>query len=431
MDGKPYVRQLADDNGRPITSADAAKTAKVAFMAPFRVADRATALEAIAAKLATAASAVEKVAAVKAGEITVANAWASYLDSTSKDKPDSGERTLKGYAGQWERFADWWAEHCPDTPALRDVTEARAAEYARNLAAGVAPGTFNKHRDLLALVFRVLAKPAMIQSNPFAEVGRKTPMPRGRRELTVEELQRVCAEAKGELRTLLAIGTYTGLRLGDAATLNWSEVDLLRGRILRVPNKTARRHPDKPVEVPIHKTLAAVLGETPTKARRGDVLPETAATYRRAVPTVTNQIQAHFAACGVRTIVPGTGFTADAKGKTIHSGKRAVVEVGFHSLRHTFVSLCRAADAPLSVVEAIVGHSNPAMTRHYTHTGEAAARLAIGALPSLAGEDASQPPALPAPEPWRARVRELAEGLTPANIEDTRHAMLALAKAVA
>ena len=53
----------------------------------------------------------------------------------------------------------------------------------------------------------------------------------------------------------------------------------------------------------------------------------------------------------------------DGKPKEVHTGTRAVVEVGFHSLRHTFVSLCRAAGAPLSVVEAIVGHASPAMTR--------------------------------------------------------------------
>jgi hypothetical protein len=109
-----------------------------------------------------------------------------------------------------------------------------------------------------------------------------------------------------------------------------------------------------------------------------------------------------------------------------HTGKRAVVEVGFHSLRHTFVSLCREAGAPLAVVEAIVGHASPAMTRHYTHVGEAAARASVAALPSVLGEIAA-PPALPAPEPWRAQICQLAAALTPANVKETRAALLALA----
>lgn len=71
------------------------------------------------------------------------------------------------------------------------------------------------------------------------------------------------------------------------------------------------------------------------------------------------------------------------KVKIIDTGKRAVVEVGFHSLRHSFVSLCREANAPLSVVESIVGHSNPAMTRHYTHVSELVASQAVAALPAF------------------------------------------------
>jgi len=33
--------------------------------------------------------------------------------------------------------------------------------------------------------------------------------------------------------------------------------------------------------------------------------------------------------------------------------------------------------------EAIVGHSNPAMTRHYTHIGEQAAMDAVKMLPEI------------------------------------------------
>ena len=92
---------------------------------------------------------------------------------------------------------------------------------------------------------------------------------------------------------------------------------------------------------------------------------------------------------------------------TKDTGKRAVVAIGFHSLRHSFVSLCREANAPLSVVESIVGHSNPAMTRHYSHTSEGEARKAVNALPSFTGE--ALPPAR---EPLPDWARELLEKQT-------------------
>jgi hypothetical protein len=50
------------------------------------------------------------------------------------------------------------------------------------------------------------------------------------------------------------------------------------------------------------------------------------------------------------------------------------------------MSLCREAGAPLLVVEAIVGHSKPAMTRHYSHTGDAESTRAVGMLSSITGE---------------------------------------------
>jgi integrase len=301
------------------------------------------------------------------------------------------------YREQWDRFADWMKAQHPDRPALRDVTPEIAGKYSAELAKKVGPATFNKHTALLTLVFRVLAgnKDARLTCNPFADVGRRQATPNSRRELTVEEFRRVCAAATGELRTLLAIGTYTGLRLGDAATLRWQEVDLIRGAIIRVPHKAARKNP-KPVTVPLHPDLAAMLAETPEKQRRGYVLPKTAALYQKDCPALSNQIQAHFTANGVQTVKEGTGFATvtdeTGKPKEKHTGKRAVVEVGFHSLRHTFVTLCRIANVPLAVVEAIVGHSSPAMTRNYTHIGEAAARRAVDALPGLT-DDA---PVLPA-----------------------------------
>ncbi len=56
------------------------------------------------------------------------------------------------------------------------------------------------------------------------------------RELTIEELRQVCSAATGELRTLFAIGLYSGLRLADAVTLQWGEVELIRRLILEAGN---------------------------------------------------------------------------------------------------------------------------------------------------------------------------------------------------
>src|SRR5206468_8307677 len=152
-----------------------------------------------------------------------------------------------------------------------------AEDYAASLNGGrLSPNTYNKHLNLLTLVFRVLKHKGKLNSNPWEDIQRKRIATHSRRELTVDELKKICKAATGELRTLFALGIYSGLRLGDCAALRWGEVDLPRGLIRRVPNKTARRNP-KPVIVPIHPVLSDLLAETQTEKRGEYVLPDTAA----------------------------------------------------------------------------------------------------------------------------------------------------------
>jgi hypothetical protein len=65
------------------------------------------------------------------------------------------------------------------------------------------------------------------------------------------------------------------------------------------------------------------------------------------------------------------------------------------------------------------------MTRHYTHTGEAAALDAVNGLPFVIGE---APKALPAPTRMvdADAVRRLAEGMTPTTWCALRAELLAL-----
>ncbi len=406
--GKPIVKRLTrkDEWGVEygITTIEEAESARARVMDGWKLADQQKAEEHLLARITGRAAEIAQHEAAHPG-LAINQAWDKFVQS--RRRPDSGKRTLESYACQWGRFADWMKEKHPAL-TIRDVSGTIAEEYAVNLeSAGMSANTYNKHLALLQMVFRVLAhtKDNRVPANPWTEneIPRKKLAPHSRRELTVEELQAVCAAAKGEMRTLFAIGIYTGLRLGDCATLRWGETDLLRGRIVRVPNKTGRRD-GKTVTVPLHRSLAAMLAETPRTRRKGDVLPETAALYRTRPDVLTKQIGALFHACNVQTASSDVSRAPRM---------RIAVEVGFHSLRHTFVSLCRASNVPLAVVEAIVGHSNPAMTRHYTHTGEDAARLAVASLPLLGAPGVTRP----TPAERVARLLAKVEKTDPATVK--------------
>jgi integrase len=332
-------------------------------------------LESLAVQIQGRKAELAEISDEKTPAISLSEAWPAFIASTNR--PDSGEETLYQYSCQFSAFVDWMRDKHSDISTLRGVTKEIAEEYAGNLNHGrLSPSTCNKHLNLLTLVFRVLKGKAKIANNPWEDIQRKRIVTHSRRELTIVELRKVCQSAQGELRLLLALGVYSGLRLGDCATLRWAEVDLVRGTITRIPNKTARRNP-KPVIVPIHPELLSMLVDIPKENRDEFVLPKTAGLYENRIDLVTDMVQRHLIACGIKPHKRGTGT----------EGKRAVVEVGFHSLRHTFVSLGRESNASLAVVESIVGHSNPAMTRHYTHVGELAANRAVAALPSVMGNE--------------------------------------------
>lgn len=309
--------------------------------------------------------------------LSLADAFDAYERSATR--PDSGERTLADYRGYYDGFRSWIATHRPDYIELRDVTAEDAQDYANDLKAKASGGTHNKHVGFLRCLWRVLDDhpKARLVCNPWEKVQKREVIEHTRRELTLEELAKVCGSVSGEMRTLFAVGVYTGLRLGDAALLDWGEVDLARRRICLIPRKTKRHAHGKPVVIPIHSTLADILAETPSKERTGHVMPKIAETYKRNNALLCRHIQRVFTAAGIKT-------------QSKKEGERAKVDVGFHSLRHTFVSFAANAGVPLHIIQSLVGHESTLMTRHYFHEQEAALTSAVAALPDVTGETIQQ-----------------------------------------
>ena len=116
----------------------------------------------------------------------------------------------------------------------------------------------------------------------------------------------------------------------------------------------------------------------------------------------------------------------EGKKKVYDKSTRAVVEVGFHSLRHTWVSLHAMHGTPQAVIQESAGHANPAMTEHYTHVSIDAARRAAEALnlPQLADGDIID--VTPEGESERAALRQLADTLP---IEQVREMLAEAVKA--
>ena len=351
----------------------AAQTEAEKRMAPIRSADKATALRAIHTRLQDA----ETVAAVeydKANPPLRLNAvWTQFLHS---DAVPAGKGTLGQYEGQWSQFHKWLKNQHAAAEFLRDVSPEIAVAYIHHLTErGLSGQRINQHLVFLRGLCRELAKPARITANPFEDIKRRKQAGNSKRMLTVEEIKRIIESATGELRTLFMLGAFLGLRLGDCATLLWSEVDLARKIVARIPRKIAYKGKKGEVLIGIPATLHPYLSALSRSGKY--VVPECAAQYERDPTILTNRIKAHLEACKIETVQEGTGKGTD---------KRAVVLVGFHSLRHSYISIMAQAGASVAVLQKLAGHSSPAMTAHYTHITEQAALDTAAKMPALLGD---------------------------------------------
>lgn len=345
----------------------------------------------------TARSAEDTAAAIQEQlrpRLLIADAWQLYEDDPTR--PECKEISLSDNRNRWNKFTAWATAKPPAGPGLvnmEDVTQDHASLFTKTLT-GLSGNRFNKIRQQCQLMFHTLAPRCANMVNPFERIARKRLTPRGRRELSEAELRVVCGAAEGELRTLLGIGLMTGMRLHDACCLQWESVNLNRNIISIIPHKTERS--GKAIVIPIHPELRGLLSETPLEKRQGDVLPEAADQYRKDKSSLCKRIREHFENCEIQT--------QERNGKG-----RAVTTVGFHSMRHSFVSLSAAAGVPLPVIQALVGHSNPQIQRLYLHIGETQARDAVNSLPAVWTEHKALPAATSDLDGIREKVIELAK----------------------
>ena len=301
-------------------------------------------------------------------KLPINDAWQAWLDNPKKRNP--GPVTIEGYSSEWKRFNKWAQSR--KVGFLHEVTPAMAEDYAADLwKSKVAPGTYNAHTKFLKAMFKVLKNKAGLVANPWDEIPTLPLEREGRRMLTADELKKVCSSASGNLRYMIGLGLYTGMRLGDVVNLRWEDVNLAAGFIEIMPMKTRRTN--KKVRLPIHPILEALLTELHATARGKLLFPEDRLSYQSDQSVTTRRIQAFFESCGIQTNEkPANGHR-----------RRAIIRVGFHSLRHSFVSLCAANRVPQVAIMELVGHGSPAMTALYSHAGDEQKAKAIAALPAF------------------------------------------------
>ncbi len=274
----------------------------------------------------------------------------------------------------WRSFSAWMHTAHPDVQSARAVARHMVESYMAFFGERRSAMTFNLCLCHLRGIFRVLLDASAGEANPLDFIAPRFSDSHPRRELSADEVRRIVSSADcegGEWPRLIAIAVYTGLRLGDCCRLRWESVDLEQGIIRLVPQKTRRYARGRIVTIPIHAQLMQSLAATPAKSRSGYVLPAIAEKYETSRWRISKALERIFNGAGIVTSV-------------MYEGRSRLTPCAtFHSFRHSFVSFAANAGVPLVVVQAIVGHTSAAMTRHYYHANESALRRAVNAIPSF------------------------------------------------
>lgn len=288
--------------------------------------------------------------------------WDEFAKKLKHDDVTSG--TTKIYEGAVTHLMNWMKKRIKNT---NDITSRLAEEYLDELSSAIGTNTYNIRLVLFKRIWKSLKDEFKLNDDVWEKFNKKKACKSSRRTMQNIEIADVISKAETkDMKLLLTIGIYTGLRISDCSLLKWSEVDFEK-KILRVRPIKTKKHMSGPIEIPIHPALMKLLEEMP---HEGEYVSESnAADYKNG--HASGKVVDLFKKCGIKT------SNKDEDGKT-------KLLCGFHSLRHTFVSNAINSGMSPLLVQKLVGHSAVDMTEHYFHENSAKAAEGINAMPDVA-----------------------------------------------
>ena len=325
--------------------------------------------------------------------IRLADVWEKYSVHPNRATPATQAEQIN-YHASWDEFVDFTG-----TPEmfLHEITPELTAKFADYLrTTKISVDTHNRKLRRIKKICRTLSD-YLHGSNPFESPS----LLRKHREeqnitarrigfspkqiLAIQEALDDPARKvlnKPEIKVIFYIGMYTGQRLKDCVLLRWNRIDWTRNRVSVTQFKTGKQ-----VSIPLAPQLTAVLKEA-QEWKTSDmeyVCPKTAERYLsedKRGKSYGNSLVNIDVRRVIRWVVGATSVKVEGRA-------REVTVYGFHSLRHSFVSMCAAMNIPKATVLSIIGDEAEIVDEFYTHVGDEAQ---IAAVEAVAGRIATRSP---------------------------------------
>jgi integrase len=285
----------------------------------------------------------------------LAEKWLELKESQVRPK------TFASYRPHVERLITAFGQY-----KVKNISQEMVERFAANLSAqGIAPATASRCLTLAGSIFRKGMQWGYLSKNP-AEFVVKPKVPKPKVDiLEPDEIKQLIDATDPRYHCLIMFACLTGCRQSEILGLRWADVDLANGRVF------------------IRQTLQGnqfFEPKTESSRRVIDLLPvlvEELKTHqvRQAVELPQNPYDLVF------TSLKGTPM----KGRNVTQRilepalKRAGLrKVGFHSLRHSYVSMLIAQGENVKTIQALVGHSSAKVTwDRYSHLFSGTTKKAV------------------------------------------------------
>ena len=247
---------------------------------------------------------------------------------------------------------------------IRNITSATCEQWEAKRSPEIAASTYNNERDTIIAVLNFAKREGLLLDNPALvlrrrKLGKANIVIPSKQEFEklISTLRRLDIRYK-DAADLLELLAYSGMRLAEAASILWGDIDFQNGRFT---------------------VTGGVLGTKNHEARVVPLFPAMRAFLERLRPT--SEIKAD-------EQIVGIGKATKAMAKACKLAGLAIFT--HHCMRHYFVSNAIEAGVDFKTIAAWVGHKDGGLlvAKTYghlrdTHSFEMAKRMTFAAGPSL------------------------------------------------
>jgi len=280
----------------------------------------------------------------------------SWFEQFLKEKAQKAQKSSQRFWPVSKQFLESLGakQDLPIHKVTRDDVKKFIEERRRN---GASVSTANMDLRYIREVFNKAKDYGYIQINPANQVDRiRETEQLKRRPLTEQHTRKLLKVAKGEWKTAILLGHYTGARLSDIKSLKWDQLNFDKKGIELSPQKTKWiKGADNDQVLFMHPALEKHLLSLKRTNRKDS--PILSKLSKRRVDRC-NGLSDQFLA-----LLKKAAIAESVK----RDNGRTFNYYSFHSYRHGWVSRLVNSGVPQSISKKMTGHASDSIHAHYTH----------------------------------------------------------------